>query len=874
VLSACEDAQARCDDSPSSICSLTNLAPSKCRQQHERSIQDFRIVMLIIVDALRYDFAPFFPAIERCLHDSPNSSRLFSFVADAPTTTMQRLKGLTTGGLPTFVDAGRSFDASIDIQEDTWVQQAVSAGWEVSVTGDDTWSSLFPPPRLTSNLPFPSLNVKDIDGCDDHVLQTFPGMVEEAAGGDMGKRSLLVGHFLGVDHIGHRYGIDHPEMSRKIAKMDEFLERMRRRAREIKEEGRGEVLLLFFGDHGQTTSGDHGGATREEVQSLLFAHSTQDFVPPLSAGAGDRERLYKYMGDGQQEHVKMAGMVDVQRVWQTDLVPTLSILLGTPIPFGNLGHLIPSLLPSSRGLARGKERKKGEEEAEEEEDAANALSAIRMNAIQVNDFLTRYQQETFRSLPESFTKEAERKFAGCEMKFQELAGRRGIGIVQVRIEDYSDYLAFVAEGARREWATFDVEKIFMGVCLLFLSAVVSALYLYSRFYREQGKLKALSLPHLLLLLCFLLYCASLFSNSYIISGRAVAHFLSCTCCILFLLHILSRPDGNSRQQEEQEKPRRALPLDSLLPLSVRTNKNISVLLVLLLLRVSLFHTAKSHEKGTLQASSTAVSATLEILLLLMSPLPSSQSSFKPLLHVFSVMLVGFYWSLQLLQLLEASPALLRLGIPRTIYMFAALRFLLSLGRHSPAGEEEKREARLERLCSLLPPFSLIFGPDSPPIVTASLLACFLLTSPPSSTPHLIDSLPFFEFFLFFQMQLLFYGTGHRPTFEGIQYGAAFLGVDDVSVNSLAHFSAFLLTFLNTMGSWIILAPFSSLSCLPLNGIFLQVFASFNLVATSIFVAIERRHLMVWAIFAPKLVFDVTISFVLNVMTMLFVIRQP
>jgi len=33
-----------------------------------------------------------------------------------------------------------------------------------------------------------------------------------------------------------------------------------------------------------------------------------------------------------------------------------------------------------------------------------------------------------------------------------------------------------------------------------------------------------------------------------------------------------------------------------------------------------------------------------------------------------------------------------------------------------------------------------------------------------------------------QATLLFYGTGHRATFEGIQYGAAFLGIDDVSVN--------------------------------------------------------------------------------------------
>jgi hypothetical protein len=31
------------------------------------------------------------------------------------------------------------------------------------------------------------------------------------------------------------------------------------------------TLLLVFGDHGQTMSGDHGGGTPEEVDSVLFA---------------------------------------------------------------------------------------------------------------------------------------------------------------------------------------------------------------------------------------------------------------------------------------------------------------------------------------------------------------------------------------------------------------------------------------------------------------------------------------------------------------------------------------------------------------------------------------------------------------------------
>ena len=40
-----------------------------------------------------------------------NSSHLFLFQADPPTTTSQRLKALTTGGLPAFIEAGRNFDS-------------------------------------------------------------------------------------------------------------------------------------------------------------------------------------------------------------------------------------------------------------------------------------------------------------------------------------------------------------------------------------------------------------------------------------------------------------------------------------------------------------------------------------------------------------------------------------------------------------------------------------------------------------------------------------------------------------------------------------------------------------------------------------------
>lgn len=49
------------------------------------------------------------------------------FVADAPTTTTQRLKALATGGLPTFFDISNSFTAGA-LDEDNLLDQLAGAG--------------------------------------------------------------------------------------------------------------------------------------------------------------------------------------------------------------------------------------------------------------------------------------------------------------------------------------------------------------------------------------------------------------------------------------------------------------------------------------------------------------------------------------------------------------------------------------------------------------------------------------------------------------------------------------------------------------------------------------------------------------------------
>lgn len=82
--------------------------------------------------------------------------------------------------------------------------------------GDDTWTGLYPN-RFKRSYPYPSFNVWDLDTVDNGVIENLYPELEKS------DWSLLIGHFLGVDHCGHRYGPNHVEMSRKLMEMDEVI---------------------------------------------------------------------------------------------------------------------------------------------------------------------------------------------------------------------------------------------------------------------------------------------------------------------------------------------------------------------------------------------------------------------------------------------------------------------------------------------------------------------------------------------------------------------------------------------------------------------------------------------------------------------------
>uniref|UniRef100_A0AAF5PG04 GPI ethanolamine phosphate transferase 3 n=1 Tax=Wuchereria bancrofti TaxID=6293 RepID=A0AAF5PG04_WUCBA len=284
----------------------------------------YQRVVIILIDALRYDFvAPsrsqyndskkeysgHFSTITRLLNDHKESAVLMHFRADAPTTTMQRLKAITTGSLPTFIDVSSNF-ASTAILEDNWIDEIVATNRSIVMLGDDTWISLYPK-QFKRKYHLPSFDINDLHTVDQMISDN---LFDELVKSDW---TVLIAHFLGVDHCGHKYGPNHPEMSKKLKQMNEILAK-------VVDSLDNNTLLLVMGDHGMTENGDHGGDEPLETDAALFLFAKRKLIfaePPES-------------------------------VSQVDIVPTISLLLDSPIPYSNIGTLIDcTIVPEHRDLA-------------------------------------------------------------------------------------------------------------------------------------------------------------------------------------------------------------------------------------------------------------------------------------------------------------------------------------------------------------------------------------------------------------------------------------------------------------------------------------------------------------------------------------------
>ena len=412
--------------------------------------------IIIIIDALRTDFiSPYHPQPPSPNHHGvlslpaeltashPHHSLLFNTFSDPPTTTMQRIKGIMTGSLPTFVDAGANF-ASTAIAEDSLISQLVAANKKVVFMGDDTWVNLFPN-SFTHAHPFDSFNVEDLHTVDNGVVHhLFPYLHPS----NSSKWDVLIGHFLGVDHVGHRVGPDRDTMKDKLGQMDDVL----RRVVDMMED---DTLLVLLGDHGMDSKGNHGGDSELETAAALWLYSKGPLLS-TELDEGLTMSLPAYTFPRSSTPTRHAN--------QIDLLPTLSYLLGLPIPFNNLGMVIPEVSADLQSLE----------------------IATRLNTDQILRYIEEYGDAKVLDTIEISRKEAEAaerlidlfKEEGGSKRYPFASGSASaaeikmLQALQHSVVAHRKVAHVALEQLRALWAQFSVPKILCGAAILGLSIPV------------------------------------------------------------------------------------------------------------------------------------------------------------------------------------------------------------------------------------------------------------------------------------------------------------------------------------------------------------------------------------------------------------------
>ncbi|XP_039146772.1 LOW QUALITY PROTEIN: GPI ethanolamine phosphate transferase 3-like [Dioscorea cayenensis subsp. rotundata] len=832
----------RCSDDHPCSAPLNSTAHSDPFQRPDRDHDQWcwtrpavdRIV-IIVLDALRYDFlspSTFFKekkpwmdkltVLQRLAAKEPLSARIFKAIADPPTTSLQRLKGLTTGGLPTFIDVGNSFGAPA-IVEDNLIHQMAQNGKRVLMMGDDTWLQLFPNHFKTA-YPYPSFNVKDLDTVDNGVVKhLFPSLYQD-------DWDVLIAHFLGVDHAGHIFGVDSMPMVQKLEQYNSILERVVEVLKNQSGPGglHENTLLIVMGDHGQTLNGDHGGGTAEEVETSLFAMSLRS--PPPSVSSILDHSTCKLDLEGE--------MICTSSMQQLDFATTLAALLGIPFPFGSIGCVNPELYALSGGTWDGQWTKNRNQEycSDLEEWMQTYTNVLCINSWQVNRYIDMYTSTAVIGLPSEDLRHLRELYTQAQTNLQNsISSTCSESTLQRQIDAYSDYLGSVAKLARSAWTEFNLILMFAGLCVMILSIFVQIFFilrvnnLLELNYLVSG---ITSSPFRLAsaLALVVIRAASFLSNSYILEEGRVGCFLLGTTGILNLWSSIRR--GKLTIEEP------------------------AFLFLNIILRFGIMIGQSKKNVG-----STSMDA-----------------------HLYA-----FNISLDVRKQFLAIPmALQDLGknfAPRIIYAIGfGLLTLIMLCKNlnqkeqpsSPA--EQTTTATVAMLCAWSPTVLILLGSQGPPVALIYLFGAWCIIrshrgvqmEAQSQKEVLVNDPISITQWSLLGVCLFFY-TGHWCTFDGLRYGAAFVGFDEFNIVRQG-----LLLAIDTFGVLHII-PVMSLPLLVtlkhcyskhsqvkavLFLVLTQLFLSYGLITavtttfTIVCVTIQRRHLMVWGLFAPKYVFEV------------------
>lgn len=448
---------------------------------HGNKLQNYNLrrlkrVVVIIIDALRADFIPSVKYNKKINVSMPFTEYLLkngsgiSFVCQgfAPTVTLPRIKTLVTGTVSNFVDIILNFNAA-ELIDDNILKQASSAGMKSVFYGDNTWLKLFPT-VFTRSEGTHSFFVSDFKEVDLNVSRHIKQELEYK------DWNILILHFLGVDHIGHAYGPFSEHLSPKLIEMDEIIKYMH-------ENLDNNSMIIVCGDHGMTLSGSHGGITHDELLTpLIFIRPTGKSVPSK----------------------------DMVKIDQVDFAPTLSIILGLPIPVNNFGSIIPDVL-KFMGFSNG-----------------DILHALLNNFLQVSNIYESYFPSKLKDL--NFQKETIRKLYESLLKNDTV---KNPDYMQL-IESYNELLNNIKQDLLGVLSGYNDNSIALGLAIMWLSNFLSSYILFHLDYKK-GLFLTVSTNKVLLSILSILLSVVIVSYRYFdVFLKLTAIFLLMFICQIFV----------------------------------------------------------------------------------------------------------------------------------------------------------------------------------------------------------------------------------------------------------------------------------------------------------------------------------------------------
>lgn len=821
--------------------------------------------------------------LQKLAADEKTSSRIFKALADPPTTSLQRLKALTTGGLPTFIDVGNSFGAPA-IVEDNIMHQLAKNGKRVVMMGDDTWIQLYPE-HFNKSFPYPSFNVKDLDTVDNGVIEhLLPSLHKN-------DWDVLIAHFLGVDHAGHIFGVDSTPMIQKLEQYNQILEGVIDTLRSLSKPGgtHENTLLLVMGDHGQTLNGDHGGGTAEEVETSLFAWSPR--TPP--------DAVLSVLDDSSCSVNLHGEEVCVSTMQQLDFAVTISALLGIPFPFGSIGRVNPELYALSIGTWVNQRRGTNACTSQDDLEAwmGRYAEVLCVNCWQVKRYIDQYSatsvigfpSEDLQHIMDLYSRAHENWSASLITSSSETCSQEKVekgSVLLQQIDAYNDFLKSFAKLARSAWTEFDLWSMGIGLLLMILSVIIQASMLVNMTISQSSDQKSsgssiirrLSLAFSLVVI----RAASFLSNSYILAEGRVANFLLGTSCITSVWHSVLK--GNISIENFV-----------FLLLNIFTRFGIEVGMSKQLPAPTI---TKDHPVSVIYKILGANSCNI---LLELFPIISlafvayimlkclSRAICQRFLKFFllcgtmvSYLSIAFHWASETTLFAHAGTVqeFGRSLAPRIVYTIGSLSLAISaFSRIFGSTVHLKLNKRIitlsaVMLCSWSPTILILLGRQGPFVALICMTGAWCMIKLQQKHQRetelsVADPVSVIQWSLL--AVCLFYMTGHWCTFDGLRYGAAFIGFDhfhiirqglllSIDTFGISHVLPILSLPLIAIVWYNTTSKDNELKDVILNNIN-KVLLMYGLITTItatltiICVAIQRRHLMVWGLFAPKYVFD-------------------